>query len=246
MTYFRFHLVFTLPLLIALVLPGLDTWAVPCVTGTALLVLVPVMIFTTPWDNYAAKCGIWGFSEGQFFRKIGYLPVEEYLFFVIQSAQAMALTLIVLDFGDFRSLGGVTEETRSWLLISGGIGFLICMVAGVFISAQWKTRSGGKWHYTWHLFFWFLPVVILQWWIAPDVLLPRWPVLLSVTVLLGTYLSWADWMAIKRNIWFFDHKQTTGLNLGGKMPWEEAAFFYLTSLLVCQSFLILLPEVYRV
>jgi hypothetical protein len=29
------------------------------------------------------------------------------------------------------------------------------------------------------------------------------------------------------------------------MPWEEAAFFYLTSLLVAQSYLVLLPEALR-
>jgi len=217
-----------------------------CVLGTALLVLVPVMIFTTPWDNYAAKCGIWGFSNGQFWKKIGYLPFEEYLFFIIQSLQAMALTVLVLRFGDYQSLDFLSDEMRMSRLIIGGVGFVIFLILGFLFSGKWRHRSGGKWHYTWHLFFWFIPVVLLQWWIAPDVLVPRWPVLLLVTFLLGTYLSWADWMAIQRNIWFFDHRQTTGWNIGGKMPWEEAAFFYLTSLLVCQSFLILLPELLRV
>ncbi len=246
MTYFRFHLVFTLPLLAVLLLAGIAEWINPLVLGSGLLVLVPVMIFTTPWDNYAAKCGIWGFSEGQYSRKVGYLPVEEYLFFVIQSLQAMALTVLVLKWGDYHSLESLSDAARGSRLISGGIVFLVCMVLGLLVSAKWRYRAGGKWHYTWHLFFWFLPVVALQWWIAPDVLLPRWPVLAVVTLMLGTYLSWADWMAIKRNIWFFDHQQTTGVNIGGKMPWEEAAFFYLTSLLVSQSFLILLPEALRI
>ncbi|MEM1156700.1 MAG: lycopene cyclase domain-containing protein [Verrucomicrobiota bacterium] len=246
MSYFRFHLVFTLPLLGVLLLAGAADWKDPCVLGTALFVLVPVMLFTTPWDNYAAKCGIWGFSEGQYSRKIGYLPVEEYLFFIIQSLQAMALTVLVLQLGDFQSLGFLSDEARVGRLISGGIGLVIFLALGLVFSGKWRHQDEGKWHYTWHLFFWFLPVVALQWWIAPDVLIPRWPVLIAVTFLLGSYLSWADWMAIQRNIWFFDHKQTTGVNIGGKMPWEEAAFFYLTSLLVCQSFLILLPEALRI
>ena len=34
----------------------------------------------------------------------------------------------------------------------------------------------------------------------------------------------------------------TGVKLGGILPWEEIAFFFLTSLLVAQSYLLLLPE----
>lgn len=44
----------------------------------------------------------------------------------------------------------------------------------------------------------------------------------------------------KRNL-VFDEKQITGWKIGGMMPWEEAAFFYITSFLVAQTFLILLP-----
>jgi lycopene cyclase domain-containing protein len=51
----------------------------------------------------------------------------------------------------------------------------------------------------------------------------------------------ADWIAIGKGIWFFDEEQITGWKIRGVMPWEEAAFFYVTSLLVAQTFLILLP-----
>jgi len=59
--------------------------------------------------------------------------------------------------------------------------------------------------------------------------------------MIGTYLCLADWYAIGKGIWFFDSKQITGLKIAGIMPWEEVAFFYITSLLVSQTFLILLP-----
>jgi lycopene cyclase domain-containing protein len=61
------------------------------------------------------------------------------------------------------------------------------------------------------------------------------------TLVIGTYLCLADWVAIKKGIWFFDEEQITGWKIRGMMPWEEAAFFYITSLLVAQTFLILLP-----
>lgn len=245
MTYFRFHLIFNLPVLLLLAALSFGAWTHPVVVGCGLLVLVPVMIFTTPWDNYAAKHGIWGFSEGQFWRKVGHLPVEEYLFFVIQSLQAMLLTLVLLRLGDFQSDVAMSDDDRLVRLMTAGGGFLVFVVAGLFLAGRFRRWAGGRFHYTGHLLYWFLPLIGLQWWIAPEVLAPRWPVLLGVTVLLGGYLSWADWMAIRRNIWFFDHRQTTGVTIGGKMPWEEAAFFFLTSLLVAQSFLLLLPEAMR-
>ena len=64
-------------------------------------------IFTTPWDNYAAYLGIWGFGEGVSlwypFRDLadstpflGHIPVEEYSYFIIQSVMVILLTMLFL------------------------------------------------------------------------------------------------------------------------------------------------------
>src|ERR1700722_10288316 len=89
MTYLRFHLIFNLPLLILLAaLTGPVPWTLE--EGEALgLVLLAVMVFTTPWDNLAAKWGIWGFPRQKYSLRIGYLPVEEYAFFLLQSVNVM-------------------------------------------------------------------------------------------------------------------------------------------------------------
>ena len=45
-----------------------------------------VYVATTPWDNYAVKRGLWGFAhEHTWGLFIGYLPLEEYLFFGLQT-----------------------------------------------------------------------------------------------------------------------------------------------------------------
>jgi lycopene cyclase domain-containing protein len=62
---------------------------------------------------------------------------------------------------------------------------------------------------------------------------------------IGTILSLADVWAVRRGIWFFDERQVTGLKFGGILPWEEVAFFYLTSLLVAQSIVLFVPESLR-
>ena len=50
------------------------------------LLLGVVYVATTPWDNYAVKQGLWGFArEHTWGLFIGYLPLEEYLFFGLQT-----------------------------------------------------------------------------------------------------------------------------------------------------------------
>jgi lycopene cyclase domain-containing protein len=50
------------------------------------LLLVVVYVATSPWDNLAVKWGLWGFDpERTWGIKLGYLPLEEYLFFGLQT-----------------------------------------------------------------------------------------------------------------------------------------------------------------
>ncbi len=108
MTYWGYHLIFTLPVLIALFLVVKKrnpprTAHVVC----ALVMLAIVMLFTTPWDNFAAYLGIWGFGEGVSlgypFRHLaestpflGHIPFEEYAFFVLQSLLAILIAMLFL------------------------------------------------------------------------------------------------------------------------------------------------------
>ena len=110
-------------------------------------------------------------------------------------------------------------------------------------------------YYTVHLFLWMLPVVILQWAVGYKVLLRHWKELIIVPLVLGTYLIATDVVAVAQGVWFFDNQSARGwpdaaetLILGFKpfgVPIEEWAFFYLTALLVAQSFLLFLPETLR-
>ena len=50
------------------------------------LLLGVVYAATTPWDNLAVKWGLWGFDPERIWGiKLGYLPLEEYLFFGLQT-----------------------------------------------------------------------------------------------------------------------------------------------------------------
>ena len=240
MTYLRFHLLFNLPL--SLVLFGLTrgTWSV-AEGVTAALVASAAVLFTSPWDNDAVRRGIWDFPPGRTGPRLGHLPWEEYLFFVWQTANVIGGVGLLLR------LDASLRTFRETSLEAGnGMAALAVLVLWVMAGKWLKQRNlAARWNYARHLLYWFAPIIVLQWAIAPGLFVVLAPVIGLVTLCLGTYYALADWVAVRAGVWFFDPAQITGHKLGGILPWEEIAFFYLTSLLVAQSYLLLVPAEFR-
>ncbi len=47
---------------------------------------VVAVVYTAPWDNYLVATGVWYYNPRLVLNwTIGYVPVEEYLFFVLQT-----------------------------------------------------------------------------------------------------------------------------------------------------------------
>lgn len=239
MTYLRFHLIFNLPLLIVLgAISGSERWTTGEMAATG-WVFLAVLLFTTPWDNFAAKRGIWGFPREKYTLKIGYLPVEEYVFFLLQSANVM-LAIRAL----FYRLPILRTELPTTLTFTTLFFVVASLVPWLIIAAQLRRvrrRAGPRVNYALHLC-WFLPVIYIQWIIAPILFLSEAGLLAGVTLAFGIYYTLADLVAVRVGTWFFDENQITGVKLRGILPWEEIAFFFLTSLLVAQSYILLLPE----
>ncbi len=239
MTYLRFHLIFNLPVLIILAAcTGTVSWTHGEILALV-LVLVAVMIFTTPWDNLAAKWGIWGFPREKYSLRVGYLPIEEYAFFLVQSLNVMLAVRALFHFmPDWE--GGAETEIGKWTIICLGASTVSWGI--VAMGFRWlRKRCGPCVNYAIHLA-WFLPVIYVQWVIAPWMFWDHAGLLALVTGAFGVYYTLADLAAVRAGTWFFDEKQITGVKLAGVLPWEEIAFFFLTSLLVAQSYLLLLPS----
>jgi lycopene cyclase domain-containing protein len=173
---------------------------------------------------------------------VGYLPVEEYAFFLLQSLNVMLAIRALFHFVPDWLIGQEAEI---------GIVTLICLAASIipwafiaFNVRRLRRRVGPSVNYANHLI-WFLPVIYAQWLLAPALVWGHAGLLALVTAAFGIYYTLADLAAVRAGTWFFDEKQITGVKLGGVLPWEEIAFFFLTSLLVAQSYLLLLPSDYR-
>ena len=82
MTYLQFHLAFTVPPIVALALLQGRTrqpW------GPLGLMVAAAFVYTTPWDNWLVANEIWTYPPGAVLATVGYVPVEEYAFFVLQT-----------------------------------------------------------------------------------------------------------------------------------------------------------------
>jgi lycopene cyclase domain-containing protein len=233
MTYWRFHFVFTVPWVAWSLIADWDSWTESGTARAALITLLIVYAFTSPWDNWAVKRGIWGFPAGRFSFRIARLPVEEYAFFGLQTLMVIGLMLALQP-----RLPRLIPEVPRWPA------WTCALVLGAWAVAGWRLwRWPGRqerFAYAFHLLFWMLPVVALQWCIAADLLAARGVLIAAATALVGAYLSGADVLAVRWNLWFFDERQITGGRVLG-LPWEEIAFFFITSLLVAQSFVMFLP-----
>lgn len=106
------------------------------------------------------------------------------------------------------------------------------------IYAGWLPERA---YYLGHLLIWMLPIALLQWVFFRRILWAnRRPVVLA-PLLVGTYLILTDMVAVHFGVWYFDREKILGFSPGG-VPIEEWLFFYLTALLVVQSFILFLPE----
>ena len=101
-----------------------------------------------------------------------------------------------------------------------------------------------RWHYFLHLLGWAGPLIALQWGIGWRVFRRNLRAVLQPALIATVFFALTDTLAVRDRLWFFDERQILGWRVG-VLPIEEVLFFLLTSLLVTQSLVLLLPRAYR-
>nr|WP_246351653.1 lycopene cyclase domain-containing protein [Deinobacterium chartae] len=198
------------------------------------LLVMPVLavIYTTPWDNYLVYKGVWTYPDERVIGKILYVPVEEYLFFILQSLLGGLLFLLLL-----RVLETTPEKHSSKGRKLGMLFYLLLTLAGAVLL---QFTSGV---YLGLILVWACPVLFLQWWFGGDLLAGKvWTARVLGTLLLTSYLGLCDALAINLQIWSISERYTTGVLLGS-LPLEEGVFFLVTSVLLMDGLALFLhPE----
>ncbi len=187
-------------------------WAIPATAAIAFL-------YTTPWDNYLVYRGVWTYGADRVLAVIGYVPVEEYAFFVLQPILAGLLVRVLLRdrTPETKTPWHNTVHTWIWVLLSVlGWGLLVA--------------GGAKALYLGLILGWAGPVLAGLWWYGgAHMLRLGWPVWTAIAVS-TVYLWVCDRIAIGLGIWNIPPTYSTGWHLLG-LPIEEALFFLITVML---------------
>lgn len=242
MSYLQFHLVFLAPPLLLMALLTAKRGEAP-LAGTLqthdrrswlAFWLMPLiaLLYTTPWDNYLVWRGVWGYPAERVLGYLGYVPYEEYLFFILQSLLG-GLWLFWL----LRRSGRSPLRRARWRW-PVAVFWLALSVIG---AALLFTRQGL---YLGLILAWAAPVLGLQWAVGGDVLARLAPVRIRAILPLALYLGAADRLAIEQGIWQIFPRFSTGAMLWG-LPIEEALFFLLTTGMVVNGLLLLIHPTIR-
>lgn len=230
MTYLQFHLVFILPPLLVLALLSrphlrrLGSRALPSLPAVVLL----AVIYTTPWDSELIRRGVWGYGPERVMGTIGLIPIEEYLFFILQP--------LLAGLWFYRFAPAPTDDpppAATGLRWGGTAVYLALALWG------WMLLRREEGTYLGMILAWAAPVLAAQWaLIAGRIAAAPRAFLLGVAVP-TVYLWIADAVAIHLGIWRISETQTLGINFGS-LPLEEATFFLVTTLMCVQGLILFL------
>ncbi len=239
MTYLTFHLLFVVPPLLALLAyHRFRRASAPRRLGPALAAMVAIaLVYTTPWDNFLVARGVWSYPPGRVWLALGYVPIEEYLFFVLQTLLT-GLWLAALwppARPPARPPLAARTSRAGAVRTAGAVAFGAVGVAGALLLAFPHGLYLGL------VLVWAGPVLALQWGFGGDLLARRWRLLLAVALPVTLYLSLADRFALARGIWSISPAATTGVHLGG-LPLEEGVFFLATNLMITLGLTLVLDE----
>lgn len=233
MTYFGFLVRFlVLPILVLALLALWDRRrgkVLPealrgCSPAAALATLILIaLVYTTPWDNYLVATRVWWYDPEKVVGiTFGWVPLEEYTFFVLQPI-LVGLWLLLLA----RRLPLASETSNAAPRALLPVTTFIWLMSVVVLLAGWRPGV-----YLGLELAWALPPILLQLWFGADILWRHRRLVLLTLVPATLYLSLADTLAIALKVWTIDPEQSLGILLWGQLPIEEFVFFFLTTTLI--------------
>ncbi|HUE98109.1 MAG TPA: lycopene cyclase domain-containing protein [Anaerolineales bacterium] len=247
MTYFGFLLRFLLiPILVFLAITYWDHKKGKQISGfrngravwTAIGIhILLAVIYTTPWDNYLVATGVWYYNpELVTGIVIGYVPIEEYTFFVVETIVSGLWWWFLAHRVSRPKTEFKPNKTPVYLST-----FLLVLPWLLFSYLFFFGEA--KWTYLSIILFWALPPIFVQLLFGADILWHYRKLVFLAIFVPGTYLSLMDIVALKETTWSISTSQTTGISFLGILPLEEVVFFFITNVLITFGMTLLLSDV---
>lgn len=233
MTYFQFLLVFLcLPLAALLTLSLIDRrdgahTGFPSRKAVWIAIGLHVLLalgYTTPWDNYLVATGVWFYAPKLISGiLIGWVPVEEYIFFVLETVLTglwwWFLVHGLQSSGEFKP----NNPNRRAIVAILGIVWLLAMA---LLVSGWRPAT-----YLSLILAWSMPPMILQSVFGADILWHYRKLVILTVLPVFLFISAADSMAIHSGTWTINPAQSLNFFIGA-LPVEEAIFFLVTAMMI--------------
>lgn len=184
------------------------------------------LVYTTPWDNFLVANKIWYYDPTKVLGIIfGYVPIEEYSFFILETILVCLAFSLVLQQNGFYFPTKISFKITQTKILVGSLGFVLWLL---FLASFLSQTSSMM--YLNLLFLWALPPVIFQLMLGWDIIILNLRKLAILIAILGFYLSLTDVYAINDGIWTINPIFTIGFKIF--IPIEEIFFFFLTVVLI--------------
>lgn len=202
--------------------------------GAIVLHVAVALVYTTPWDNYLVATRVWWYDpELVTGMTLGWVPIEEYTFFILQPIFAgLWLWFIARRMDEPKR--DLRPRLRFWSPALTGV---LWLAAAIVLISGWLPGT-----YLALELFWALPPIALQLAFGGDILWRYRRVVLMAILPPTLYLSFADALAIGWGTWTINPAKSLNLFLGGVLPVEEFFFFLLTNVLVTNGILLIWAE----
>ena len=201
---------------------------------------VVAFIYTTPWDNYLVATNVWWYDINLVSGIIlGYVPIEEYTFFLVQPVMTALLFLLLARYLPTNPNPADNTQIRTISTFVAGVIWLIFTVILIF---SFSNDSLRPLNYLSLELSWALIPIIIQLAFGADILWRHRNVVFLTIAISTLYLSWADAIAIGSGTWTIDPEQSLNWLIGGILPLEEFIFFLVTNTLVTLGMTLVLAE----
>jgi lycopene beta-cyclase len=231
LTYGHFLLVFLVGPLCVLALLLRRRQSRRYLAATAAMATIAV-VYTTLWDNYIVALSVWTYDPARIWGIVlGVVPLEEYLFFVLQTILTAQVLLGIAPHLGRRAQESCPEQRRK----PGGADSLVLHWIPFVVGGA--ATPTGPFTYLVLETGWALPVIALQWILGHEVLRARWRALVAAVTVPSVYLTLADALAIHEGVWTINPALTLGVAPAG-IVLEEALFFCLTNVMLVQGLLL--------
>lgn len=227
LTYLQVHLYYTLPPTIILYL--LMRPLIGSVDKIKILFLcILAVAYTTPWDNYIIYHKAWWYRKDAVLGTIGYVPIEEYLFFIIQTIFTTLWTTLMSRW----SLNSLYLPSKNITKVYA-IRYAVITFVTIVMIIGWKNAiPATKTFYMGSIIWWISLVVILLWYISGTYVCKRYKETLLSIIVPSVYLCYVDVIALRARVWHINEATSLEIFLVDDLPLEEISFFFLTNIIV--------------